>query len=47
VAAGGTFSDCDGKPLVYEPARIHNERGVFASNGRLHDVVLKQVSGVW
>ena len=35
------------EPLVYDPARIHNERGVFASNGRLHDVVLKQVAGVW
>lgn len=47
VAAGGTFSDCDGKPLVYEPARIHNERGVFASNGRLHDLVLEQIEGGW
>jgi 3'(2'), 5'-bisphosphate nucleotidase len=47
VAAGGTFSDCDGKPLVYDPARYHNERGVFASNGRLHDAVLAQVAGVW
>ena len=47
VAAGGTFSDCDGKPLVYDASRIHNERGVFASNGRLHDVVLEQISGVW
>jgi 3'(2'), 5'-bisphosphate nucleotidase len=47
VAAGGTFSDCDGKPLVYDAARIHNERGVFASNGRLHDAVLEQISGVW
>ena len=47
VAAGGTFSDCDGKPLVYDPARIHNERGVFASNGRLHDAVLERVLGSW
>jgi len=47
VAAGGTFSDCDGKPLVYDPARYHNERGVFASNGRLHDAVLAQIDGVW
>ncbi len=47
VAAGGTFSDCDGKPLVYDPSRVHNERGVFASNGRLHDVVLEQILGVW
>ena len=47
VAAGGTFSDCDGKPLVYDPSRYHNERGVFASNGRLHDAVLEQVKGRW
>ena len=38
---------CDGKPLVYDRARIHNERGVFAGNGRLHDVVLEKISGVW
>ncbi len=47
VAAGGTFSDCDGKPLVYDAARIHNERGVFVSNGRLHDAVLEVVAGAW
>lgn len=47
VAAGGTFSDCDGKPLVYDPARYHNERGVFASNGRLHDLVLQRIEGAW
>ncbi len=47
VAAGGTFSDCDGKPLIYDPVRIHNTRGVFASNGRLHDVVLETVRGAW
>jgi len=47
VAAGGMFTDCDGKPLVYDPARVHNERGVFASNGRLHEVVVQQISGVW
>lgn len=47
VAAGGTFSDCDGKPLVYDPASYHNERGVFASNGRLHDAVLARIEGTW
>ena len=41
VAAGGTFTDCDGKPIVYESSRLHNERGVFASNGRLHDSVIE------
>ena len=42
-----SMSDCDGKPLVYDPARIHNERGVFASNGHLHDKVLEAVAGRW
>lgn len=47
VAAGGTFSDCDGKPLVYDPRRYHNERGVLASNGRLHDRVVDELAGSW
>ncbi len=47
VAAGGSFSDCDGKTLVYDPARLHNERGILASNGRLHDVVLRRIEGAW
>ena len=47
VAAGGTFSDCDGKPLVYDPASYHNERGLIASNGRLHDAVLAEMKGAW
>jgi 3'(2'), 5'-bisphosphate nucleotidase len=47
VAAGGTFSDCDGKPLVYDPRRYHNERGVLASNGRLHDRVVAELAGGW
>ena len=47
IAAGGSFSDCDGKPLVYDKRQLHNERGIFASNGRLHDVVLEGVRGSW
>jgi 3'(2'), 5'-bisphosphate nucleotidase len=47
VAAGGTFSDCDGKSLVYDPSRYHNRRGVFASNGKLHDAVLERIRGSW
>jgi len=47
VAAGGTLSDCDGKPLVYDRARLHNERGVAASNGRLHDAALAALGEAW
>lgn len=47
VAAGGIFSDCDGKPLVYDPSRYHNQRGVLASNGRLHDRVVGALAGNW
>ncbi len=47
VAAGGTLSDCDGKPLVYDPANVHNERGLTASNGRLHDAALAALAGLW
>jgi 3'(2'), 5'-bisphosphate nucleotidase len=47
VAAGGTFSDCSGEPLVYDPSRYHNQRGVLASNGRLHDRVVGALAGNW
>jgi 3'(2'), 5'-bisphosphate nucleotidase len=47
VAAGGTFSDCDGKPLVYDRRHLHNERGIIASNGRLHDILVEALAGTW
>jgi 3'(2'), 5'-bisphosphate nucleotidase len=47
VAAGGTFSDCDGRPLVYDRRHLHNERGIIASNGRLHDILVEALAGTW
>ena len=47
VAAGGTFTDCDGRPIVYENSRLHNERGIVASNGRLHEAILEEARGRW
>ena len=47
IAAGGSFSDCDGKALMYDKNHLHNERGIFASNGRVHDAVLEAVKGSW
>jgi 3'(2'), 5'-bisphosphate nucleotidase len=39
VAAGGTVTDMDGKPLDYG-AELYNRRGILASNGPLHPRVL-------
>ena len=47
VAAGGSLSDCDGRPLVYDRARLHNQRGLVASNGRLHDASVEALRGIW
>jgi len=39
--AGGTISDLDGKPLDFSSGRtLANNRGVLASNGRLHAMAL-------
>ena len=47
IAAGGSFSDCDGKPLVYDKNHLRNERGILATNGPLHDVVAEGVRETW
>jgi 3'(2'), 5'-bisphosphate nucleotidase len=41
VAAGGRVSDLDGHPLVYTEAELANRNGVIASNGPLHDHVIR------
>ena len=46
VAAGGAFSDCNGRPLVYGGASLHNNSGICASNGRLHDAALAELEGL-
>jgi 3'(2'), 5'-bisphosphate nucleotidase len=41
VAAGGRVSDLDGHPLIYAQAELANRNGVVASNGPLHDHVIR------
>jgi len=46
-AAGGRVSDLDGRPLDFSlGARLEANRGVLASNGRLHGVILEALAAV-
>lgn len=45
VAAGGELTDFDGKPVVYDPAHLHNERGLLASNGTIHSLLADRLRG--
>jgi 3'(2'), 5'-bisphosphate nucleotidase len=40
AAAGGRMTDVDGRPLVYDGPDLYNRRGIVASNGPLHDLVI-------
>ena len=40
TAAGGRLTDVDGRLLAYTAPDLHNRRGIVASNGPLHDVVI-------
>jgi 3'(2'), 5'-bisphosphate nucleotidase len=42
--AGGRMSDLDGEPLVYDGPDLFNRRGIIASNGPLHDFVIKALA---
>jgi 3'(2'), 5'-bisphosphate nucleotidase len=45
--AGGSITDLDGKPLDFSAGRVLvNNRGVLASNGRLHAAALEAVRAV-
>lgn len=44
LGAGGTVTDLDGAPLVYDRADPYNRRGIIASNGPLHPFVIKTVA---
>jgi 3'(2'), 5'-bisphosphate nucleotidase len=44
TAAGGTVTDSDGLPLSYLEARLHNPRGIVASNGRVHAQALAAIA---
>jgi 3'(2'), 5'-bisphosphate nucleotidase len=45
-AAGGRFTDLDGRPLAYGGAELYNKRGILASNGLLHDEALRAAAAV-
>jgi 3'(2'), 5'-bisphosphate nucleotidase len=42
--AGGRMTDVDGAPLVYDREDLYNQRGIVASNGPLHDFVIKTLA---
>ncbi|MCC6901865.1 MAG: 3'(2'),5'-bisphosphate nucleotidase CysQ [Polyangiaceae bacterium] len=43
-AAGGRFTDAWGEPIDYRTESLVNERGIVASNGRLHDEILARLA---
>jgi len=45
AAAGGELTDFDGKPVIYDPAHLHNERGLLASNGVMHAELAERLRG--
>jgi 3'(2'), 5'-bisphosphate nucleotidase len=44
ISAGGRMSDIDGTPLAYDRPDLYNRRGIVASNGPLHDFVIKTIA---
>lgn len=44
-AAGGRLTDFDGRPVAYDPSHTHNDRGLLASNGPLHEAIVERVRG--
>jgi 3'(2'), 5'-bisphosphate nucleotidase len=40
TAAGGRFTDSFGTPVDYRSASLENDRGLLATNGRIHERVL-------
>jgi 3'(2'), 5'-bisphosphate nucleotidase len=43
AAAGGRVTDAYGAPLDYRAPGLSNERGLVATNGRVHDAILKKL----
>ena len=44
--AGGSITDLDGKPLVYDQPDLYNRRGIVASNGPLHAHVISGLAPI-
>jgi 3'(2'), 5'-bisphosphate nucleotidase len=47
VEAGGRMSDVTGAPLDYRDPVLENRRGLCASNGALHDLVVQQLRALF
>ena len=45
-AAGGKLTDTWGNPIDYRAESLVNERGIVASNGKLHDEILDRLATV-
>jgi 3'(2'), 5'-bisphosphate nucleotidase len=43
TAAGGRFTDAFGQPLDYRGKSLSNDRGIVATNGRIHDALLARL----
>ena len=43
TAAGGKLTNSDGEFFDYRAADLGNDRGIIASNGRLHDAILQKL----
>jgi 3'(2'), 5'-bisphosphate nucleotidase len=46
VAAGGQVTDAYGEPIDYRAESLSNDRGVVATNGVLHDTLLRRIAEV-
>jgi 3'(2'), 5'-bisphosphate nucleotidase len=46
VAAGGRVTDAYGEPIDYRGVGLSNDRGLIASNGRIHDAVLRKLEAL-
>jgi 3'(2'), 5'-bisphosphate nucleotidase len=46
LGAGGHMSDLDGRPLRYDERNLYNRRGIVASNGPLHDLVITTLAPI-
>jgi 3'(2'), 5'-bisphosphate nucleotidase len=46
IGAGGRMTDMDGAPLSYTDEDLYNRRGIVASNGPLHDLVIATLAPV-
>jgi 3'(2'), 5'-bisphosphate nucleotidase len=46
VAAGGRVTDAYGDPVDYRALSLANDRGIVASNAKLHDALIDRIAGV-